>query len=146
MSIDAIGTFEYWLGEEVEHLIVNTLPDNYWHLEYCNDGCEYDNVFVLNVRKEGNHLHFRDVKCVVPPCDYDIFTEDFDENDVTEANLVSLLFKHFTGLGFDFDQISYHTTECADDIQEALEKAVNAAVTKKHYTTLTFSTGLNAHT
>lgn len=144
MSIDAIGTFEYWIWDEVEHLIANTLPDNHWHREYCNDGYQYDDLFVLNVRKEGNHLHFRDVECVVPPCDYDIFDEFFDENDVKEANLVSLLFKHFKGLGFD--KISYHTIRNEYEILSTLKNdGFTVTIEKDKATTLTVSTSQNDH-
>lgn len=143
MSIDAIGTFEYWIWDEVEHLIANTLPDNHWHREYCNDGYQYDDLFVLNVRKEGNHLHFRDVECVVPPCDYDIFDEFFDENDVKEANLVSLVFSHFKG---KFDALSYHTKSNESDILAALQNAgFDVTVEKNLATTLTVSTSQNDH-
>ena len=142
MDINATETFEYWLEDTVEYLIAD-LPNtqNVWHCEVYNEGLCYDDMFELSVRKQGNHLYFSEVRCLVPPRDYDIFDAYFDENEVAEAHLVSLVFSHFKKKGFA--SISYQTKNGADDILAALKKAgfnVSVAIDTKQTTTLTVST------
>lgn len=57
---------------------------------------------------------------------------------------ISLLFKHFKGLGFE--KISYHTIRNEYEILSALKNdGFTVTIEKAKATTLTFSTGLNAN-
>ena len=143
MDINATETFDYWLLDKVEPLIAELENDADWHREVYVEGCSYDEMFELSVLKDGKHLHFHAVRCLVPPTDYDIFDAYFNEQDVAEANLVSLVFSHFKG---KFDALSYHTKSNESDILAALQQAgFDVTVEKNLATTLTVSTSQNDH-